>query len=72
MVKKSILILSLLLTACKTEIISTVCPPAIIYTEDFNDNLKKDLIENKSFFINQVIIDFFNLQQDLKICNGIE
>ena len=63
----------MLLTVCNCrQVISTACPPYTEYTQDFKDNLKRDLKENKSYFINQVVIDYFNLNENIKICNGIK
>ena len=63
----------MLLIVCSChKIISTACPEPTFYSKEFKDNLKRDLKENKSYFINQVVIDYFNLQEDLKICNGVK
>ena len=63
----------MLLSLCNCKyVISTACPDYIIYSDEFKENLKKDLQNNKSYFINQVIIDMFNINESLKICNGIK
>lgn len=70
--KKLLIVYSLFLCGCKSEIISTSCPSPVIYSKNFKDNLKIDLKNNNSYFINQVVLDFFNLQEDLKLCNGVK
>jgi len=73
MVRKSLNLLMMLLIVCSCKrIITTACPQPTIFSQEFKDNLKRDLKENKSYFINEIVIDYFNLQEDLKLCNGVK
>lgn len=56
------------LSSCKNKIY-TACPPVIEYSKEFNHQLAEDLKQEQSYFINQAILDYFNLREKIRICN---
>lgn len=61
----------LLLPSCSRTIELCNCPEPIIYSREFQDNLIKDLKKinrdnNSSYYINQIVIDLFNLNNELR------
>lgn len=71
MIKTFLLLIQCLLTSscCKRKLVICNCPKAIDYSKEFQNNLVKELDKVKdSYYINQVIIDWFNLNKELKEC----
>lgn len=58
----------MLLISCKNKIY-IACPPVIEYSKEFNHQLAEDLKQEQSYFINQVVLDYFNLREKIRICN---
>ncbi|GHU27459.1 hypothetical protein FACS1894152_4120 [Bacilli bacterium] len=61
--------LVIILAGCSRIIRIDVCPEPVEYSNEFQINLMKDVEKSNSFFINQVIIDFYNINQQLRICH---
>ena len=56
-------------SCCKRKLVICDCPKAIDYSKEFQINLVKDLEKVKdSYYINQVVIDWFNLNKELMEC----
>ena len=64
----SLILLLVLLTSCVSKI-STSCPPIIEYTQEFKQQLADDLEKEESYYIKQVVIDYYNLREKIRICN---
>ena len=64
----SLILLLVLLTSCVSKI-STSCPPIIEYTQEFIQQLADDLEEEESYYIKQVVVDYYNLREKIRICN---
>lgn len=62
------MILLMLLSSCKNKIY-TACPDVVEYSTEFRHSLSEDLKQEKSYFINQAILDYFNLREKIRICN---
>lgn len=60
------IILCLLASSCTKKIYICNCPEPIDYSKEFQSNLVKDLEKIDSYYINQVIIDWFNINKELK------
>ena len=59
----------LISSCCKRRLVICDCPKAIDYSKEFQINLVKDLEKVKdSYYINQVVIDWFNLNKELMEC----
>ena len=58
----------MLLTSCQNKIY-TACPNVIEYSKEFKQQLAEDLKQEQSYFINQVVLDYFNLREKIRICN---
>ena len=58
----------MLLTSCQNKIY-TACPDVVEYSTEFKRQLSKDLKLEQSYFINQVVLDYFNLREKIRICN---
>lgn len=58
----------MLLTSCQNKIY-TACPDVVEYSTEFSHSLAEDLKLEKSYFINQVVLDYFNLREKIRICN---
>lgn len=69
MQKISILVLTMLLTSCQNKVIYSACPDVVEYSTEFKHSLAEDLKNEKSYFINQAILDYFNLREKIKVCN---
>ena len=69
MQKISILVLIMLLMSCRNKIIYSACPDVVEYSTEFRHSLSEDLKQEKSYFINQAILDYFNLREKIRICN---
>lgn len=69
--KKGLFILCLVfLTSCiKKEIISTRCPKPINYSIEMQKNIADAVTKVNNPYINQVFLDLFNINQQLRICN---
>lgn len=59
----------MLLSSCKSNIIYTACPDVVEYSTEFKRQLTEDLKQERSYFINQVVLDYFNLREKIRICN---
>ena len=59
----------MLLTSCKNRVY-TACPDIVEYSTEFKQQLAEDLKQEKSYFINQAILDYFNLREKIRICNN--
>ncbi len=72
MIKTFLLLLILCLltsSCCKRKLVICNCPKSIDYSKEFQNNLVKELDKVKdNYYINQVIIDWFNLNKELKEC----
>ena len=68
MKKINLILLMMLLTSCQNKIY-TSCPNIIEYAKEFNNKLAKDLEKEKSYYIKQSILDYYNLREKIKICN---
>ena len=64
------LMLYLLTSSCigRRKINICNCPEPIDYSKEFQSNLVKDLEKIDSYYINQVIIDWFNINKELQEC----
>ena len=60
------IILCLLASSCARKISICGCPRPIDYSKEFQINLVKDLENIDSYYINQVVIDWFNINKELK------
>lgn len=58
----------MLLTSCKNRIY-TACPDIVEYSIEFKRQLAEDLKQEQSYFVNQVVLDYFNLREKIRICN---
>ena len=58
----------MLLMSCKNRIY-TACPDIVEYSTEFKQQLAEDLKQEQSYFINQVVLDYFNLREKIRICN---
>lgn len=67
-IKINLIILLMLLSSCKNNIY-TACPDVVEYSTEFKRQLAEDLKQEKSYFVNQVILDYFNLREKIRICN---
>jgi hypothetical protein len=45
------------------------CPNPVEYSKEFQENLMEDLNKINSFYINQMLMDFYNINQQLRICD---
>jgi hypothetical protein len=45
------------------------CPEPVEYSGEFQENLIRDLEGVKSYYINQILIDFYNINQQLRMCD---
>lgn len=68
------ILLTLLLFSCSRTIELCNCPKPISYSREFQDNLVRDLERinrdnNSSYYINQMVIDLFNLNNELRECH---
>lgn len=62
-------LLLLFLVSCTHEkFIICDCPKPIDYSHEFQKNLVHDLEKIDSYYINQVVIDWFNLNKELMKC----
>jgi hypothetical protein len=43
-----------------------LCPEPVEYSREFQENLLEDLDGIESYYINQMFIDFFNINQQLR------
>jgi predicted transcriptional regulator len=50
--------------------IYTACPDIVEYSAEFKRQLAEDLKQEQSYFINQAILDYFNLREKIRICNN--
>lgn len=57
----------LLLTNCKT--ISSNCPSITTYSNEEQVELARLMKEINSITLNKFILDYYNLRNDLRICN---
>lgn len=64
----SLILLLVLLTSCVSKI-STSCPPIIEYTQEFKQQLADDLEKEESYYIKQVVVDYYNLREKIRVCN---
>ena len=69
MKKIVLMILVMLLGSCVKSRIYTACPPIIEYTQEFKRQLADDLEKEESYFIKQVVVDYYNLREKIRICN---
>lgn len=60
----------MLLMSCKNRIY-TACPDIVQYSTEFKRQLSEDLKLEQSYFINQVVLDYFNLREKIKRCNNV-
>lgn len=67
--KKGSLILLIILMGCHKKLISTACPEPINFSPAFQENLARDLEQNNSYFIDEVVIRFFYLNEQVRLCN---
>ena len=58
----------MLLMSCQSRIY-TACPDVVEYSTEFKQQLAEDLKKEQSYFINQAILDYFNLREKIRICN---
>ena len=70
MQKISLIVLMMLLSSCRSSMIYTACPDIVEYSTEFNQQLAEDLKQEQSYFINQAILDYFNLREKIRICNN--
>ena len=64
----SLILLLVLLTSCVSKI-STSCPPIIEYNQGCKQQLADDLEKEESYYIKQVVVDYYNLREKIRICN---
>lgn len=62
---RHIVLLLLSVGCCGKKIYLRNCPEPIDYSEEFQKNLVRDLEKIDSYYINQVVIDWFNLNNAL-------
>lgn len=68
MKKINLILLMMLLTSCQNRIY-TACPDVVEYSTEFKRQLAEDLKQEQSYFINQIVLDYFNLREKIRICN---
>ncbi|MDR2777963.1 MAG: hypothetical protein LBB13_00435 [Rickettsiales bacterium] len=61
------LALVLLSCGCHRRIVVAVCPLPLEYSSEFQKNLLEDLEKVSSFYIEQLVIDFYNINQQLRL-----
>ncbi|MDR1426022.1 MAG: hypothetical protein LBI70_03465 [Rickettsiales bacterium] len=59
----------LLVFGCSGTVELNPCPSPIEYSVEFQKNLLEDLDKTNSFYLNQMLIDFYNINQQLRMCD---
>jgi hypothetical protein len=58
-----------LVLGCGRNFTINTCPDPVEYSREFQENLLRDLDGINSYHINQMLIDFYNINQQLRILN---
>jgi hypothetical protein len=53
---------------CTKNVISTTCPPIVIYTIEEQIELDKIRTQVNNLTLDKFLIDYYNLRENLKIC----
>ena len=65
-----LIILTMLLTNCEM-VSSNICPDIINYTQEEQKELSNILQKENNKILNKFILDYYNLREDVRICNGL-
>lgn len=74
MIKLKIILIVLIsfLASCRREIISSACPPIVIYSIEEQKEIDRVRKIANSIILDKVLIDYGNLRDKIRICNGIK
>jgi hypothetical protein len=65
-----LIILTMLLTSCKM-VNSNICPDMVNYTQEEQKELLNILQKENNEILNKFILDYYNLREDVRVCNGL-
>ena len=65
-----LIILVMLLANCKM-VNSNICPDIVNYTQEEQKELLNILQKENNGILNKFILDYYNLREDVRICNSL-